>query len=217
MLSALRIRPVDRPRAGPDAGRHAERGQQAGRVPVVERRLQPANQVVGVKRRRKHLDQQRIAADHRRRRRDRAEQRRPALGDDPGHRDRRSERCQVTRAFGWPRSTSCRAAPTRRSMRTSAPPARRTAAASPRPTRVPGHRTRDRHRERRRRPARRAISTHVLGPRSVPPAVRNATSTKPRGEDGSEQPRRWSCPAGEAAGAVRVVRVRRGALGRRGD
>ena len=73
-----------------------ERREQAGRVPIIERGLQPANQVIRIKRGRKHLDQQRIAADHSGRRRDCAEQCRPALRDDPCHREGRSERCQVT-------------------------------------------------------------------------------------------------------------------------
>ena len=93
-------RPEDPPaggaRAGPDARRHTESGYQAGGVPITERSPQPAHHVIRIKRCRKHLDKQRVATDHRRRRGDRAEQRRPALRDDPCHRERRSERCQVT-------------------------------------------------------------------------------------------------------------------------
>ena len=118
MLSALRIRPWYRARAGPHAGRHAERGRQAGRVPVVERGLEPPDEVVGVEAAREHLDEQRIAADHRRRGR----QRHPAAPASargrcaPARSPRRTP--PDTTAFGWPRSRSCRAAPTTRSTRT---------------------------------------------------------------------------------------------------
>ena len=78
-----------------------ERGGETGRVPVVERCLQAADRVVGVKRAGEHLDQQGIRADRRRRGRDGAEHRRPALGRDPRDRDRRAERRQVgERAVG---------------------------------------------------------------------------------------------------------------------
>ena len=72
--------PGGRPRAGPHARRQAHRGHQPGGVPVVERRPQARHRVVGVQRSREHLDDERPGADHRRRGRERAEQRRPASG-----------------------------------------------------------------------------------------------------------------------------------------
>ena len=97
---------VDRGVAGaargePQQRRDAERRGQADAVPVVERRAQARERLVGRERGREDLGQQRPAAERDGRDRDAAEQRAPAAGREPAEREPARERGEVgERAVG---------------------------------------------------------------------------------------------------------------------